>query len=98
MRAWRPTARRCRRSRQRQRLQEAYEAALPWLEKELEHRAVIGVGDVRAAALRGLIAHGIEKTADIDAVTERFMAEGVRQHGQETKLYWQEARSRGRPS
>ena len=73
-----------------ERLQKAYEAALPWLEKELEHRAVIGVGDVRAAALRGLIAHGIEKTADVDAVTERFMAEGVRQHGQETKLYWQD--------
>ena len=73
-----------------ERLQKAYEAALPWLEKELEHRAVIGVGDVRAAALRGLIAHGIEKTADIDAVTERFMAEGVRQHGQETQLYWQD--------
>ena len=72
------------------RLQKAYEVALPWLEKELDRRAVVGVGEVRAAALRGLIAHGIEKSADIDAVTERFMAEGVRQHGQDTKLYWQE--------
>ena len=65
-----------------ERLQKAYEVALPWLEKELDRRAVIGVGEVRAAALRGLIAHGIEKTADVDAVTERFMAQGVMQHGQ----------------
>ena len=75
-----------------ERLQKAYEVALPWLEKELDRRAVIGVGDVRAAALRGLIAHGIEKTADIDAVTERFMARrACASTAQDDPLYWQEA-------
>jgi conjugative relaxase-like TrwC/TraI family protein len=73
-----------------QRLQAAYETALPWLERELEQRAVIGMGDARAAATRGLIAHGIAGSADVDAVVGHFMAQGVRQHGQVTGLYWQD--------
>jgi len=73
-----------------ERLQKAYEEALPWLEKALEQRAVIGVGEVRTAALRGLIAHGIEKTADVDAVAELFMQQGVRQNGEATRLYAQD--------
>jgi hypothetical protein len=73
-----------------QRFQQAYETALPWMEKEVDQRAVIGVGDARAAALRGLIAWGIDTSADIGAVTERFMTQGVRQQGLTTRLLWQE--------
>ncbi len=74
----------------KERLQQAYEEALPWLEKALEQRAVIGVGEVRTAALRGLIAHGIENTADVNAVAELFMTQGVRQNGETTRLYAQD--------
>lgn len=73
-----------------ERLGRAYATALPWLERELHQRAVLGVGDVRAAALRGLIDHGIASSADIEAVTGRFMREGVRQDGRSTRLYWQD--------
>ncbi|WP_132294154.1 MULTISPECIES: MobF family relaxase [Roseicella] len=73
-----------------ERLQKAYETALPWMEAELDKRAVITAPDARTAALRGLIAHGIDTTVDIDRVTERFMEQGVRQQGQRTRLYWQE--------
>ena len=94
-----PTARGCRRSLRRNGCRRPIEVALPWLEKELDRRAVIGVGEVRAAALRGLIAHGIEKTADVDAVTERFMAQGVRQHGQDDAALLAGSRGAdGRPS
>lgn len=74
-----------------QRHQKAYETALPWLETELDRRAVIGAPDARTAALRGLIAWGIDKTADIDAVTDLMMAQGVRQQGSQTRLLWQDS-------
>ena len=38
---------------------------------------MIGVGDVRAAAAACSIAQCIQKTADIDAVIKRFMAQGA---------------------
>ena len=82
--------RRCRRSRQRN-----------GCKKPTRSRCLAGkgagaprrdrVGEIRAAALRGLIAHGIEKTADIDAVTERFMAKGRNASTAVHQLYWQEA-------
>ena len=69
-----------------QRMQMAYEQALPWLEKELNQRAVISGPDARTAAARGLIASGIEDASDIERVTDRFMAQGVMQYGERTSL------------
>jgi len=80
---------------QEERLAQAYEAALPWLEKELDRRAVVSGADARTAALRGLIAAGIEETADVGRVTTLFRSEGVRQYGEATSLVWGRAGERG---
>ena len=71
-----------------ERLVQAYEAALPWLERELDRRAVVSGADARTAATRGLIAAGIEETADVGRVTALFRSEGVRQYGEATSLVW----------
>lgn len=68
------------------RLLHAYEQALPWLEKEMDSRAVITWAEVRTAAARGLIASGIDDTAEIEAVTSLFKQKGVRQYGEMTTL------------
>ncbi|MCB4824174.1 MULTISPECIES: MobF family relaxase [Roseicella] len=78
-----------------ERIARAYEAALPWLEKELDRRAVVSGADARTAALRGLIAAGIEETADVGRVTALFRSEGVRQYGEATALVWGRAGERG---
>jgi hypothetical protein len=77
------------------RIARAYEAALPWLEAELNRRAVITAADARTAALRGLIAAGIEEAADVGRVTTAFRAAGVRQYGEPTALVWGHAGERG---
>ena len=77
------------------RIAQAYEAALPWLESELNRRAVITAAEARTAALRGLIAAGIEETADIGRVTAAFRERGVRQYGEATALVWGHAGERG---
>ncbi|GEO42632.1 hypothetical protein SAE02_67800 [Skermanella aerolata] len=68
------------------RLDRAYREALPWLEKDLDSRAVITWAEVRTAAARGLIASGIDSTAEIEAVTSLFRQKGVRQYGEMTTL------------
>ncbi|MBU8541780.1 MobF family relaxase [Falsiroseomonas tokyonensis] len=78
-----------------ERLAQAYEAALPWLERELDRRAVVSGADARTAATRGLIAAGIEETADVGRVTALFRSEGVRQYGEATALVWGRAGERG---
>ncbi|MBX9875949.1 MAG: relaxase domain-containing protein, partial [Thermoleophilia bacterium] len=78
-----------------ERLAQAYEAALPWLERELDRRAVVSGADARTAATRGLIAAGIEETADVGRVTALFRSEGVRQYGEATSLVWGRAGERG---
>ncbi|KAF2174496.1 hypothetical protein K469DRAFT_688357, partial [Zopfia rhizophila CBS 207.26] len=78
-----------------ERIARAYEAALPWLERELDRRAVVSGADARTAALRGLIAAGIEETADVGRVTALFRSEGVRQYGEATALVWGRAGERG---
>ncbi|MDN3564281.1 MobF family relaxase [Paeniroseomonas aquatica] len=80
---------------QEARIAEAYAAALPWLEKELDRRAVISGADARTAALRGLIAAGIAETGDIERVTAAFRGEGVRQYGEATALVWGRQGERG---
>jgi hypothetical protein len=71
-----------------QRIELAYHTSQPWIERELNSRAVIDASDARTAALRGLIAHGIEGRHDIDAVTRLYRTDGVRQYGEQTSLAW----------
>jgi hypothetical protein len=71
-----------------ERLEYAYTAALPILDEELQWRARLNAGDVRAAAARGLIAAGIEAAEDVDAITRAFRTRGVQQDGRETALMW----------
>lgn len=69
-----------------ERIRIAYTAALPGLERELEHRAVITGGTLRTAAARGLIAAGVESARDIDSVVDAMREHGVRHDGVMTGL------------
>ena len=73
------------------RIAQACEAALPWFESEMKQRAVITAAEAHTAALRGLIAAGIEETADIGRVTAAFRERGVRQYGEATAIVWRHA-------
>jgi hypothetical protein len=80
-----------------QRIERAYTEALPWLERDLDKRAVISEHDARTAIARGLIASGIESHGDIDRVMTEFKKRGVRQQGEMTPLIiGQENGKRGR--
>jgi hypothetical protein len=82
---------------QEQRIERAYTEALPWLEKDLDKRAVVSEHDARTAIARGLIASGIESHKDIDRVMTEFEARGIRQQGEMTTLITaQENDKRGR--
>lgn len=76
-----------------QRYKKAYETALPWLEKKLEHSAVVPHWDLRLAALRGLIEHGANGLTDIRHVTHEMVKGGVRQYGEMTNLVWGQERN-----
>jgi hypothetical protein len=76
-----------------QRLDRAYEAALPFLEEEFSRRAVLSGWDARAAAARGLVAAGIEDDGDIGAVTRLMRERGIRQAGRTTELVWGRVRN-----
>jgi energy-coupling factor transporter ATP-binding protein EcfA2 len=71
-----------------ERIKKAYEVALPWLEKRLEHSAVVPHWDLRLAALRGLVQHGIDGLSDIKRTTHEMVKSGVRQYGEMTGLVW----------
>ena len=70
------------------RLEQAYQAALGLLERDLQRRAVTDASLARVAAARGLIASGVESAAEIDGLMRAFAARGVRQDGQAVGLIW----------
>ncbi len=70
------------------RLQRAYLAALPVLEKDLSRRAVLSGSVARTAAARGLIAAGVESADDISAITQAMREHGVRHDGQMVPIIW----------
>src|SRR5208283_3872188 len=70
------------------RLEQAYQAALGLLERDLQRRAVVDASVARVAAARGLIASGVERAAEIDDVVRAFAVRGVRQDGQTVGLIW----------
>ncbi len=70
------------------RLEAAYQAALPVFDKELQRRAVVDGADARVAAAKGLIASGVESPADVNAITRAMRDRGVMQRGERTSLIW----------
>ena len=70
------------------RLEAAYQAALPVFDKELQRRAAVDGADARIAAAKGLIASGVESPADVNAITKAMRERGVTQHGEQTSLVW----------
>ena len=80
-----------------ERLEQAYEAAVGLLDRDLQRRAVTDASVARVAAARGLIASGVESAAEIDDVVRAFVKHGVRQDGQAVGLIWgQTADAQGR--
>jgi hypothetical protein len=80
-----------------ERLEQAYQAALGLLDRDLQRRAVTEATVARVAAARGLIASGLESAAEIDDVVRAFAKRGVRQDGQAVGLIWaQTADAQGR--
>jgi hypothetical protein len=71
-----------------ERLEAAYQAALPVFDKELQRRAAVDGADARLAAVKGLIAAGVESPADVNAVTQAMRERGVTQRGEPTSLVW----------
>jgi hypothetical protein len=70
------------------RLDAAYQAALPVFDKELQRRASVEGADARLAAAKGLIASGVESLADVNAITKAMRERGVTQRGEHTSLIW----------
>ena len=71
-----------------ERLEAAYQAALPVFDKELQRRAAVEGADARLAAAKGLIAAGVESPADVSAITRAMRERGVTQRGEATSLVW----------
>ncbi|WP_284259119.1 MobF family relaxase [Acidocella aquatica] len=71
-----------------QRLETAFQAALPLLAKQFDRRAVIDGADARIAAAKGLIAAGIGEARDVDAITQAFRERGVQRRGEDAALIW----------
>lgn len=72
------------------RLEAAYQAALPVLDKQLQTRAAVDGADARVAAVKGLIAAGVASPADINEITRAMRERGVTQGGERTALVWGE--------
>ncbi len=75
------------------RLETAYQAALPLLDRELQRRAALEGADARLAAAKGLIASGVVSPSEVDDITRAFRVRGVRQHGEDTALIWGAAKT-----
>jgi molybdopterin-guanine dinucleotide biosynthesis protein len=71
-----------------ERLETAFQAAMPLLGKQFERRAVIDGADVRIAAAKGLIAGGIRSPDDVGAITQAFRERGVQRRGEDAGLVW----------
>ncbi|MDE2343268.1 MAG: AAA family ATPase, partial [Betaproteobacteria bacterium] len=71
-----------------QRLESAFQSALPLLSRQFDRRAVIDGADARIAAAKGLIAAGIGEANDVDALTQAFREQGVRRQGEHAALIW----------
>lgn len=71
-----------------QRLEIAYRAAMPLLEKQFDRRAVLDGSEARIAAARGLIASGVEAAEDVNAIMQAFQERGIKRRGESAALIW----------
>lgn len=71
-----------------ERLETAYRAALPLLEKHFDRRAVIDGSDARVTAAKGLIIAGIESPEDVSTITRAFRERGINRRGENAALVW----------
>ena len=71
-----------------QRLEIAYQAAMPLLTRQFDRRAVIDGSDARVAAARGLITSGIETADDVNAITRALRERGIKRRGEDAALIW----------
>ena len=71
-----------------ERLETAYQAAMPLLGKQFDRRAVIDGSDARVAAAKGLILAGIELVEDVSALTRAFRERGIQRRGEDAALIW----------
>jgi hypothetical protein len=71
-----------------ERLEAAYLAALPLLEKHFDRRAVIDGSDARVTAAKGLIVAGIESPEDVSTLTRAFRERGINRRGETAALVW----------
>ena len=71
-----------------ERLEAAYRAALPLLEKHFDRRAVIDGSDARVTAAKGLIVAGIESPEDVSTLTRAFRERGINRRGETAALVW----------
>ena len=71
-----------------ERLETAYQAAMPLLSKQFDRRAVIDGSDARVAAAKGLILAGIESVEDVSALTRAFRERGIQRRGEDAALIW----------
>ncbi|NNM56236.1 MAG: relaxase domain-containing protein [Acidocella sp.] len=71
-----------------ERLETAYRAALPLLEKHFDRRAVIDGADARVTAAKGLIIAGIESPEDVSTITRAFRERGINRRGENAALVW----------
>lgn len=71
-----------------ERLETAFQAALPILERQFEQNAVIDGADARVAAAKSLIVAGIENADEINALTAAFRERGIQRRGENAGLIW----------
>jgi molybdopterin-guanine dinucleotide biosynthesis protein len=71
-----------------ERLEIAYQAAMPLLGKQLDRRAVIDGSDARIAAAKGLIASGVESAEEVNLITHAFRERGIQRRGEDAALVW----------
>lgn len=71
-----------------ERMERAYQAAMPLLDRQFDRRAVIDGSDARVAAAKGLILAGIESAEDVSALTRAFRERGIRRRGEDAGLIW----------
>ncbi len=71
-----------------ERLETAYQAAMPLLGKQFDRRAVIDGSDARVAAAKGLILSGIESADDVNSLTQAFRERGIKRRGEDAGLIW----------
>lgn len=71
-----------------ERLEIAYQVAMPLLAHQFDRRVVLDGADARVAAARGLIAAGVESADEVSLITRAFRERGIRRRNESAALIW----------